>query len=242
MFKAFKVKEYVDLGVVRARVEIMKTALVIGASGGIGSAMVQELKARGFTVTGLSRRINGLDVTDATSVRQVMEPLNGPFDVVFIAVGTLAAGGTPEKALRSMDPAKMTDVFAVNAVGPALVLAQVERLLPRERPSFVGVLSARVGSIGDNKIGGWYSYRASKAALNQIVHGAAIEIGRSHKESKVVALHPGTVETSFTANYAGRHKTVSADQAVRNLLTVCEALTPDQSGGFFAYDGSKIAW
>jgi len=219
----------------------MKTALVIGASGGIGSAMVQELKARGFAVTGLSRRINGLDVTDGTSVRQVMEPLDGPFDVVFVAIGTLAAGGRPEKALSLVDPVKMKDVFAVNAVGPALVLAQVERLLSRERPSFVGVLSARVGSIGDNKIGGWYSYRASKAALNQIVHGAAIEIGRKRKLTTIVALHPGTVETEFTVNYKS-HKMVHAKTAAQDLCDVLLGLTPAQSGQFLDYAGQTISW
>jgi len=219
----------------------MKTALVIGASGGIGSAMVQELTSRGFSVMGLSRRINGLDVTDAASVRQVMDPLEGPFDVVFVAVGTLAAGGAPEKTLSLVDPTIMRDVFTVNAVGPALVLAQVERLLPQERPSFVGVLSARVGSIGDNKIGGWYSYRASKAALNQIVHGAAIEIGRKRKLTTIVALHPGTVETEFTVNYKS-HKMVSAKTAAQNLCDVLLGLLPAQSGQFFDYAGQTVSW
>ena len=104
------------------------------------------------------------------------------------------------------------------------------------------MLSARVGSIGDNAIGGWHSYRASKAALNQIVHGAAIELGRSHKDSIVVSLHPGTVETAFTANYAGRHKTVTAGEAAGNLLGVMGGLTADQSGGFFDYAGKAVPW
>ena len=110
----------------------------------------------------------------------------------------------------------MADVFAVNAIGPALILKEVPKLLTKD--GVCAVLSARVGSIGDNQIGGWYSYRASKAALNQIVHGAAIEIGRSHKNAKVVALHPGTVETPFTANYAARHKTIPAEEAAANLF------------------------
>ena len=104
------------------------------------------------------------------------------------------------------------------------------------------MLSARVGSIGDNRIGGWYSYRASKAALNQIVHGAAIEVGRSHKDSIVVALHPGTVQTAFTAEYAGRHKTVTAQEAAGNLLGVTGGLTVEQSGGFFDYAGAVVPW
>ena len=136
----------------------------------------------------------------------------------------------------------MAHVFAVNAIGPALILRHVSRLMPKDKRSVVAVLSARVGSIGDNQIGGWYSYRASKAALNQIVHGAAIELGRSHKQSICVALHPGTVETPFTKDYAGRHKTVSAQEAALNLLDVIADLTPGQSGGFYDYAGQEIVW
>ena len=106
----------------------------------------------------------------------------------------------------------------------------------------VAVLSARVGSIGDNRIGGWHSYRASKAALNQIVHGAAIELGRSHKQSICVALHPGTVGTPFTAEYAGRHKTVPAKEAAANLIDVVNDLRVEQSGGFYDYAGQEINW
>ncbi|MEL6958837.1 MAG: SDR family NAD(P)-dependent oxidoreductase [Pseudomonadota bacterium] len=219
----------------------MRKALVIGASGGIGSAVAQELGSRGFDVTGLSRSGDGLDVTEPSSVERVLGDLTGPFDLIFVATGTLAAGGAPEKALDAVDAARMAQVYAVNAIGPALVLAQVERLLPREGRSVVGVLSARVGSIGDNKIGGWYSYRASKAAANQIVHGAAIEIGRKRKEAVIVALHPGTVETPFTAGYPG-HKKVPAGEAASNLCDVMMDLGVSQTGGFFDYAGEAIPW
>jgi len=133
-------------------------------------------------------------------------------------------------------------VMAVNAIGPALVLGHMARLLPRDRRAVVAVLSARVGSIGDNRIGGWHSYRASKAALNQIVRGAAIEIGRTHRQAVCVALHPGTVATSFTAGYAGRHPTVAPDEAATNLLAVLDGLTPAQSGGFYDYAGVVVPW
>jgi NAD(P)-dependent dehydrogenase (short-subunit alcohol dehydrogenase family) len=103
------------------------------------------------------------------------------------------------------------------------------------------VLTARVGSIGDNRLGGWHSYRASKAAANQIVRGAAIEIGRRRKEAVVVALHPGTVETPFTAGYTGHAKMTPAEAAGR-LLDVLEGLTPAQSGGFFDYAGAEVPW
>jgi NAD(P)-dependent dehydrogenase (short-subunit alcohol dehydrogenase family) len=218
----------------------MKNALVIGASGGIGSALVQELDARGYAVKGVSRS-DGLDVTNPESVARVLGALTGPFEVVFVAIGTLAAGGAPEKSLAAIDAQRMGEIYAVNAIGPALILAQLERLIPRDGLCFVGVLSARVGSIGDNKIGGWHSYRASKAAANQIVRGAAIELGRKHSGAVIVALHPGTVETNFTANYKG-HKMVPAPQAAANLCDVLLGLDASQSGGFFDYAGVAVAW
>jgi len=218
----------------------MSRALVIGASGGIGSAVGQELKRRGYDVVERSRK-DGLDVTDAASVEAVMGALDGTFDLVFVAIGTLAAGGAPEKTLDAVDAEQMAKVMAVNAIGPALIMRHMERLLPRDGRSFVGVLSARVGSIGDNKIGGWYSYRASKAALNQIVHGAAIEVGRKRREAVIVALHPGTVETDFTAGYPA-HKKVSAQQAAENLCDVMEGLEVSQTGQFFDYAAQPVPW
>ncbi|WP_377511725.1 SDR family NAD(P)-dependent oxidoreductase [Octadecabacter sp. R77987] len=221
----------------------MENALIIGASGGIGAAVAQEMSARGVTVTGLSRSVDGLDVTDPASVARVMGDLSGPYDCVFIAVGVLApTGGVPEKSLGAIDANAMAQVMAVNAIGPALLLAQLPRLLSKDRASVVGVLSARVGSIGDNQIGGWHSYRASKAAVNQIVHGAAIELRRSHKGAVCVALHPGTVATPFTADYAGRHSTVSPDEAARNLVNVMAGLTPADTGRFFDYAGKSVPW
>ena len=221
----------------------MENALIIGASGGIGAAVAQELSARGVAVTGLSRSVDGLDVTDPRSVARVLGALAEPFDCVFIGVGVLAPkGGAPEKSLAAVDAGAMAQVMAVNAIGPALVLAQVPRLLPKDRASVVGVLSARVGSIGDNQIGGWHSYRASKAALNQIVHGAAIELARSHKKAVCVALHPGTVATPFTADYAGRHSTVAPAVAARNLVDVMAGLTPQDTGRFLDYAGKAVPW
>jgi NAD(P)-dependent dehydrogenase (short-subunit alcohol dehydrogenase family) len=103
-------------------------------------------------------------------------------------------------------------------------------------------LSARVGSIGDNRIGGWYAYRAAKAALNQIVHTGAIELARSHRQAVCVALHPGTVATRFTEKYAGRHPTVAPEQAAANLLSVIDGLGPDQTGRFFDWAGTPVPW
>ncbi|RYG90544.1 SDR family NAD(P)-dependent oxidoreductase [Loktanella sp. IMCC34160] len=221
----------------------MKRALVIGSSGGIGAALCQHLRGQGAEVLGLSRSEHGLDLRNPPSIDAAMGTLSGVFDTVFVATGVLTtAEASPEKSLSAIDADQMAQVFAVNAIGPALLLKALPRLLPKDRPCRVGVLSARVGSIGDNRIGGWHSYRASKAALNQIIRGASIELRRTHRQSVCVALHPGTVATPFTAHYAGRHKTVTADTAAANLVAVLDALSPDQTGGFFDYAGAPVDW
>jgi len=168
--------------------------------------------------------------------------LDAPFDTVLVASGILAPPERrPERTLAEIDAAAMARVLAVNAIGPALVLRDVPRLLPRERRSVVGVLTARVGSIGDNRLGGWYSYRAAKAAANQIVHTAAIEIARKRPQAVVAALHPGTVETAFTSAYSGYRKVTPAEAAA-NLLSVLDGLTPADSGGFFDWAGKPVPW
>jgi NAD(P)-dependent dehydrogenase (short-subunit alcohol dehydrogenase family) len=221
----------------------MENALIIGASGGIGACVALELEGRGVKVTRLSRKEDGFDVTDPVAVAAQLDALDGPYDLIFVAIGILAPqGGAPEKALAAIDGAAMAQVFAVNTIGPALILRHAPRLLARDGSGVVAVLSARVGSIGDNNIGGWHSYRASKAAVNQIIRGAAIELGRSHKGVTCVALHPGTVETPFTADYAGRHKTMPAPDAARHLLAVIDGLTPAQTGQFFDYAGKEVPW
>lgn len=221
----------------------MTRALVIGASGGIGSAVVAELERRGNDVIGLSRRCDGLDVTDETSVVDALDRLDGTFELIFVATGALVIDGhEPEKALSEVTPEGLLDQLRVNALGPMLVMKHARRLLPKDEPSVFAALSARVGSIGDNRIGGWHSYRTAKAALNQLIHGAAIELKRTHSQAIAVCLHPGTVETPFTAKYAGRHKTVPAPEAAANLIDVIEGLTPAQSGGFFDYAGKEVPW
>lgn len=220
----------------------MERALIIGASGGIGRAVADALDARGVAVTRLSRAVDGLDVTDEASVARLMAPLEGPFDLVFVAVGVLALPGqAPEKAVAALTAEALAGVFAVNAIGPALILKHGLRLVPKDRRAVVAVLSARVGSIGDNRIGGWHAYRASKAALNQIVRGTAIEMKRTHKQAICVALHPGTVRTPFTANYSG-HSMVTPETAAANLLAVIEGLERDQTGGFYDWAGEDVPW
>jgi NAD(P)-dependent dehydrogenase (short-subunit alcohol dehydrogenase family) len=194
-------------------------------------------------VKALSRSRDGFDITDEASVEQHLDALEGPFDGIIVASGALEIGGAgPEKTIRAVSARAMADQFAVNAIGPALVLRHAARLLPREGRSVCAVLTARVGSIGDNRIGGWTSYRAAKAAANQIVHTTAIELARTHPDLVCVALHPGTVETPFTAKYLGRHPAVPASEAAENLLRVLEGLTPAQTGGFYDWAGTEVAW
>jgi NAD(P)-dependent dehydrogenase (short-subunit alcohol dehydrogenase family) len=218
-------------------------ALVIGATGGIGAAMTRALEAAGADVATLSRSGDGLDLTDEASIVRAAITLDGPFDLIFDATGALVIDGAgPEKTIAAIDPAAMAAQFALNAIGPALLLKHLYPLLPKDRRAVFATLSARVGSIGDNGLGGWISYRASKSALNQIIRTAAIEIARKRPEAVVAALHPGTVRTDLTAKYAGNHPTVSPDEAAANLLVVIDGLTPEDTGGFFAWDGKPIPW
>jgi NAD(P)-dependent dehydrogenase (short-subunit alcohol dehydrogenase family) len=220
----------------------MKTALIIGETGAIGGAVATRLRAEGVQVTGLSRASDGLDITDGGSVAAAMQGL-GPFDFVLVATGALEIRGAgPEKALREIDAGSMAAQFALNAIGPALVLRHAAQLLPREGRSVLAVLTARVGSIGDNRLGGWYSYRAAKAAANQIMRTAAVELGRTHREAVVVALHPGTVRSALTERYLGRHPAVSPEVAAGHLLSVVNGLGVTDTGGFFDWRGERVPW
>jgi NAD(P)-dependent dehydrogenase (short-subunit alcohol dehydrogenase family) len=218
-------------------------ALVIGHTGGIGGALAAALAARGAEVTGLSRRSHGFDVTDETAVAAGLASLAPPFDLILVATGALTIAGTgPEKALRALDPAALARQFALNAAGPALVLKHALRLMPRDRRCVFAALSARVGSIGDNALGGWYGYRAAKAALNQLIHTAAVEVARTHPQAVLALLHPGTVDTGLGPEFhRGMAVTPPADAAA-NLLAVLDGLAPAQSGGFFDYAGRPVPW
>jgi NAD(P)-dependent dehydrogenase (short-subunit alcohol dehydrogenase family) len=221
----------------------MVRALIIGSSGGIGRALAEALKARGDDFVGLSRSADGLDVTEEASVARLLGAVEGTFDLIPVATGALVVDGhEPEKSIRALDPDALTGQFKTNALGPALVLKHCLALMPRDRRCVFAALSARVGSIGDNRIGGWHSYRAAKGALNMLVHGAAIELARTHKQAVCVCLHPGTVETRLTAEFAQSHKTVPAEQAAANLLRVIDGLSPDHSGRFLDYAGEEIPW
>ncbi|OWU71335.1 C factor, cell signaling protein [Roseovarius sp. 22II1-1F6A] len=221
----------------------MAKTLVIGASGGIGAALCRALQDAGHEVTALSRRTDGIDLTDEDSIRDALAPLTPPYAQIIVATGALVIDGAePEKSLRDLDPAALAAQYQLNAIGPALVLKYALRLLPRTDRSVFAVLSARVGSIGDNRLGGWYGYRAAKAGLNALIHGAAIEVARSHPQAICICLHPGTVATEFTRAYAGRHPTVPAPEAAANLLRVMDGLSAEDNGGFRDWSGQTVPW
>ncbi len=218
-------------------------ALVIGDSGGIGAALAEALRLDGAEVTGLSRR-DGLDLMDQDSVASAADMLaEQQFDLIFNATGALVIDGhAPEKTIRAIDAHAMARQFALNATGVALLLRYFSPLLRAGRRAVFASLSARVGSIGDNGLGGWISYRAAKAAQNQIIRTAAIEIARKEKHHIVVALHPGTVATRLSAAYADRHPAISPDESAKALLAVMERLTPDDTGTFSDWKGKRIEW
>ena len=218
-------------------------ALVIGSSGGIGQAIVSELETRGWETKGLSRSSDGLDITDPASIDAAFARLDGTFDLIFVATGALISTiARPEKSLRDVTPKELIAQYQVNAIGPINALKAARAFVPRDRRSVFAALSARVGSIGDNHLGGWHSYRASKAALNQLVKGASIELSRTHAQAIVVALHPGTVATPFTEAYAQSHDRTPPEDAAKSLLNVVESLGPDATGSFLDYAGRPIPW
>ncbi len=149
----------------------------------------------------------------------------------------------PEKSWRALDPVTMSDVFTVNAIGPALIAKHFLPLLRRDRRVVFAALSARVGSISDNQLGGWHSYRASKAALNMLMKNFALELSQHNPHSIVASLHPGTVDTDlsqpFQRNVVGA-KLLTPEYCAAALLKVIDGLTPADSGGLFAWDGARI--
>jgi NAD(P)-dependent dehydrogenase (short-subunit alcohol dehydrogenase family) len=223
-------------------------SIIIGSSGGIGNAFVQALSNRygADSVIGLSRAAGEIDLTDETSIAAAATHCaQGPRpDLVIVATGMLhnALGG-PEKSLRELDAERLARAFAINVIGPALVAKHFLPLFARDRRGVFAALSARVGSISDNRIGGWYGYRAAKAALNMTIRNLAIEWGRTHKQGICVGLHPGTVDTHLSQPFqknVAEGKLFTPDYAAGRMLGVLDGLTPQESGKCFAWDGAEI--
>lgn len=218
-------------------------AVIIGAGGGIGAALAAELERRGQPVRRLGRRtMPALDLLDEASIAQAAAETGPGLRLVLDATGFLHDDRfQPEKSVRQLDPAHMARSFALNATGPALLMKHFLPLLARDGRAVFATLSARVGSIADNRLGGWTSYRAAKAALNQIMRTTAIELARTRPQVICVSLHPGTVATGLSAPFAKAGLEVQPpDLAAARLLDVVAGLTPAESGGFFDHHGRPI--
>ena len=234
-----------------------KKCIVIGSSGSIGSEFVSQLDSLNADhVYAFSRSeksffsetistynidiVNEESIINATNLIQE----KGPFDVIIVATGILHDENVkPEKALRQLNASNFEYIYKINTIGPSLVMKHFSPLLNKNEKSIFAVLSARVGSVEDNHLGGWYAYRASKAALNMVMKNTAIETGRFNRNSIFVSLHPGTVDSKLSDPFKKNvkpEKLFTAEFSVNKLLSILADLEIKDSGGFFAWDGKKI--
>jgi NAD(P)-dependent dehydrogenase (short-subunit alcohol dehydrogenase family) len=224
--------------------------VVIGATGSLGAALMSALQSDGAfaQVLGLSRSSTpALDLLDEASIESAarfVATLGLDLRLVIDATGELhGAGFSPEKTWQKIDPVHMARSFAINAIGPALLMKHFLPRLPRQGKAVFVSLSAKVGSIGDNRLGGWYSYRASKAALNQLIHTAAIELRRSHPHAICVALHPGTIESQLSSPFVKLGIIVKTPQeGASRLLATIDQFNENGSGEFFNQFGDILPW
>lgn len=226
-----------------------KNIAVIGASGSIGSAFTAILTAKyplarmhAFSRAGEDQIDYAREDSIAEAAKRASK--DGPIDLVVVANGILHEGNIqPEKSLRDLSAEQFHHLFQVNTITPALIAKHFLPKLNKESPARFAAISARIGSISDNRIGGWYAYRASKAALNMIIKNAAIEVGRRNNQAIVVGLHPGTVDSKLSKPFQGNvpdGKLFTPNYSVQRLVSVLESLTPEQSGKCFAWDGTEI--
>ena len=231
--------------------ETPASAIVIG-TGAIGQALVAQLQGRYSQVLALGRRSEpAIHFEDETSIAaaahwsaEQCEAAGAPLRLLLVSSGFLhGAAGQPERSLKELQPGYLAHSFLVNALGPALLMKHFLPLLPRQGPCKAVFLSARVGSIEDNRLGGWYGYRAAKAALNQLVKTASIEQARRNRQSSVVALHPGTVDSPLSAPFSKSGLEVrSPAVAAGQIVQVIEDLDAASTGGFIDYRGDRLPW
>ncbi len=243
------------------------TALVQGASRGIGLGLVHNLldddrfehiiatcrepdQAQALRQIGDSRlEISALDISRPDQIELFGNRLRDEGVRIHLSINVAGVlhgpGFDPEKKLEDLDPDVLRHVFTVNAFGPILLLKALRPLLASGGKSVFAAISARVGSIGDNRLGGWYAYRASKAALNQFLKTASVEMARRNRNVIVAALHPGTTDTELSSPFQARvpaGKLFPVEKTSRLLMEVIDGLDDSDNGGFFAWDGSAIAW
>lgn len=233
-------------------------AAIIGASGGIGKALTKALSEheKAGTIYALSRTpcpdleeyknitTYPLDICDEKQIRDAAEQIQEPLHLVIIATGILHDNDVmPEKNITALDSEIMERVLLINTIGPAMVAKYFIPLFDRKERSIFAALSARVGSISDNHLGGWHSYRASKAALNMMLKNIAIESARKYKNMAVIGLHPGTVATNLSAPFqtnVKEGKLFSPQQSANYLLNVINQTSSADTGKIFAWDGEEI--
>ena len=236
--------------------EIGLRCAVFGASGGIGAALVSQLAARSDVAevhalarkplqTGAKVHTHTFDLADEATIAAACATIGGPLDLVIVATGRLIRdnGDGPEKSWRALNADAMAEMFAINAIGPALIGKHCAPLLRKGGKPVFAAISAKVGSIADNRLGGWHSYRASKAALNMMVRNFAIELGRSNPVAIAVTLHPGTVDTPLSRPFQRNvptEKLFTAEQSATYLLGVIDGLTPTDTGTLKSWDGSTL--
>tara|TARA_B110000285_G_scaffold95339_2_gene108746 strand:- start:145 stop:843 length:699 start_codon:yes stop_codon:yes gene_type:complete len=226
-------------------------ALIIGGTGSIGSAVANELKSKNFTsIISLSRSSEpSLDLLDESSIQEAaafIKKKSKPISLLFDATGILHdedLNQMPEKTYKNIDFLFMKKNFEINVMGPALIIKHFLPLLDTEQKSIFSTLSAKVGSISDNRYGGWYSYRASKAALNQIIKTTSIELKVKNKNAICVAIHPGTVTSKLSKPFQKNNlKIQSKEESAKNIVQILENLQLADSGSFLNWDGSEIRW
>ena len=232
--------------------QIKGLAVVFGSSGGLGAALLAQLNREAVytRAIGIGRRTEvSVDYLNENSIAAAAQSVaatcvNAGLELRLLVVATgflHGQQGQPERSLTQLDAAYLEHVFKINTLGPALVMKHFLPLLPKTGPCVAGFVSARVGSIGDNALGGWYGYRASKAALNQLVKTASIELTRRNRQSVCVALHPGTVDTALSQPFAKTGlKVRPAEEAASDLLRVIHALTPADTGALVDYQGQTL--
>lgn len=222
-----------------------KNALIIGSSSAIGQALVTALNPLQFHIHKLSRE--NCDYSEPNLAEAALKLQKyGPFQKIFNCVGVLHNQRvSPERSLRQINPEVLAEYFQVNTILPMVCMKHFLPLLDQSQVSVYANLSAMVGSIGDNRLGGWYGYRSSKAALNMLVKTTAIEMGRKNKQAVVVAIHPGTTKSSMSKPFSRNvmpEKYYDPAVTAGRMLQVVDGLTPAHSGGFYNWNGDPIAW
>ena len=223
------------------------TALVIGASGTIGSSFINLLESNSSCskVIGIHRNSpHAIDYHHPETIEESAHSLasRGPFQLIINTIGALhSEDWMPEKKLGDLNQAQLTEMFNINTIGPALTIKHFSKLLDPAH-GVMATLSAKVGSIEDNRLGGWYSYRASKAALNMIFKTAAIELARTKPNVALIALHPGTVNSRLSQPFRGQQIGRDPLEAAQDMLNVLENVSKEDSGSFLSYKGEKLPW